>query len=43
MNTQIWLIFMKISKNAIQIKKEKFLTVFDDIIVDMHSKKNLIQ
>ena len=24
-------------------KKRKMLTVFDDIIVDMHSKKNLIQ
>ena len=43
MNTQIWLIFMKISKNANPNKKRKMLTVFDDIIVDMHSKKNLIQ
>ena len=24
-------------------KKRKILTVFDDMIVDMHSKKNLIQ
>ena len=42
LNTQmIWMIFTKILKNAIWIKKIKILFVFDDLIADM--LKNLIQ
>ena len=41
-NTQmIWMIFIKILKNIIQIKNEKVLIVFDDMIVDMLSNKKL--
>ena len=31
----MWMIFIKILKNTIQIKKVKILTFFDDIIADM--------
>ena len=42
LNTQmIWIIFTKIVKNTIQIKSEKFLIVFDDIIAHMPSNKKL--
>ena len=42
LNTQmIWIIFTKIGKNTIQIKNEKFLIVFDDIIAHMPSSKKL--
>ena len=41
-NTQmIWMIFIKILKNIIQIKNEKLLIAFDDMIVDMLSNKKL--
>ena len=41
-NTQmIWMIFIKILKNIIQIKNEKVLIVFDDMIVDILSNKKL--
>ena len=42
-NTQIiWMIFTKILKNTIQIKKRKKFIAFD-MIADMLSNKNLIQ
>ena len=41
-NTQmIWMIFIKILKNIIQIKNEKVLIAFDGTIVDMLSNKKL--
>ena len=41
-NTQmIWMIYLKILKNTIQIKKLKMLIVFDEAIADMLSKKQL--
>ena len=40
LNTQmIWMIFIKILKNTIQIKKRKILIVFDDMITDILSNK----
>ena len=43
LNTQmIWMISTKILKNIIQIKKQKILIVFDDMIADMLSNKNVI-
>ena len=42
LNTQmIWMIFMEILKNTIQIKNEKKLIAFGDPITDMLSNKNL--
>ena len=40
----IWVIFIKILKNRIQIKKHKILIIFDDLTADMlsHKKLNLI-
>ena len=35
----IWIIFIKILKNTIQIKKKKILIVFDDVIADILSNK----
>ena len=35
------MIFIKILRNAIQIKKRKILIVFDDMIADMPSNKKL--
>ena len=44
LNTQmIWIILVKILKNTIQIKKRKILIVFDDMIADMLSNKNVIK
>ena len=44
LNTQmIWIILIKILKNTIQIKKRKILIVFDDMIADMLSNKNVIK
>ena len=41
-NTQmIWMIFMKIMKITIQIKKRKILIVFDGMIADMFSNKKV--
>ena len=37
----IWMTFIKILKNTIQIKKRKILIVLDDIIADMLSDKKL--
>ena len=37
----IWMIFRKILKNIVQIKSEKKLIVFDDMIADMLSDKKL--
>ena len=37
----IWMIFINISKNIIQIKKRKALILFDDMIANMLSNKNL--
>ena len=37
----IWMIFMKIMKITIQIKKRKILIVFDDMIADMFSNKKV--
>ena len=37
----VWMIFIKLSKNTIQIKTKKILTVFDDIIADMVSNKKV--
>ena len=34
-----WMIFIKILKNIIQIKKEKILIVFDDMIADVLCNK----
>ena len=36
----IWMIFMKILKNTIQIKK-RILNVFDDMIADMYGNNKL--
>ena len=42
LNTQmIWMIFIKILKNTIQIKKSEILIVFDDIVADMLNNKKL--
>ena len=42
LNTQmIWMIFIKILKNTIQIKKKKISIVFDDMIAGMLKKKKL--
>ena len=42
LNSQtIWIIFTKILKNTIEIKNQKLLAVFDDIIADMLSNKKL--
>ena len=42
LNTQmIWMIIIKILKVIIQIKNEKILIVFDDMIADMLSNKKL--
>ena len=42
LNTQmIWMIFKKILKNTIQIKKSEILIVFDDIVADMLNNKKL--
>ena len=42
LNTQmIWMIFMNILKNSIQIKNAKILTVIDDTIGDLISNKKL--
>ena len=38
---KIWMIFIKILKNAIQKKPRKIFIVFDDMIADMHSNKKL--
>ena len=35
------MIFIKLLKNTIQIKKSKILIVFDDMIADMLSNKRL--
>ena len=35
----LWMIFIKVLKNTIQIKKPKILIVFDDLIADMLSNK----
>ena len=44
LNTPVlWIIFIKVLKNASQKKKRNILTVFDDMIADMLSNKNLIQ
>ena len=37
----IWVIFIKILKKKIQIKKEKVRLVFDDMIADILSNKKL--
>ena len=37
----IWMIFIKILKDEIQVKNEKILIAFDDMIVDMFSNKKL--
>ena len=37
----IWMMFIKILNNTIQIKKAKILIVFDDIIADMLNNKKL--
>ena len=37
----IWVIFVKILKNTVQINKRKLLIVFDDMIADILSNKNL--
>ena len=36
----IWMIFIKILKNTIQIRNKKILIVFDDMIPDVFSKLN---
>ena len=36
------MIFIKILKHTIQIKKRKILIVFDDMIADMFSNKDLV-
>ena len=42
LNTRmIWVIFIKILKNTIQIKTRKILIVFDDMIADILSNKKL--
>ena len=42
-NRIIWVIFLKILINTIQIKKGKILIVFDEMIAGMLSDKSLIQ
>ena len=37
----IWMMFIKILNNTIQIKKAKILIVLDDIIADMLNNKKL--
>ena len=37
----VWMIFIKLSKNTIQIETKKILIVFDDIIADMVSNKKV--
>ena len=37
----IWMIFIKMLKNTIQMKKRKTLIVFDDMIGDMLNNKQL--
>ena len=37
----IWMIFKKILKNTIQIKKRKLLIIFDEMIADFFSSKKL--
>ena len=37
----VWMIFIKLSKNTIQIKTKKILIVFDGIIADMVSNKKV--
>ena len=37
----IWMIFIKILKNTIQLKNKKTLIVFDDMIADMLNNKKL--
>ena len=37
----IWMIFINTLKNIIQIKKRKALILFDDMIANMLSNKNL--
>ena len=37
----IWMIFIKLLKNTIQIKKRNILIVFDDMIAHILSNKNL--
>ena len=42
LNTQmIWMIFIKILKKIIRIKKYKIVMVFDDMVADMLSDKRL--
>ena len=42
LNTQmIWIIFIKILKNKLQIKKHKIFTTFEDMIAETHSNKKL--
>ena len=46
LNTRmIWMIFMKILKNTVEIRNTnyKLIFVFDDLIADMHSNKKLQQ
>ena len=38
-NQMMWMIFIKILNNTIQIKKQKVLIVFDDIFVEMLCNK----
>ena len=38
-NQMMWMIFIKILSNTIQIKKQKVLIVFDDIFVEMLCNK----
>ena len=38
----IWVIFIKILKHTIQIKRRKILIVFDDMIADIFSNKKLV-
>ena len=37
----IWMIFINILKNIIQIKKRKALILFDDMIANMLSNRNI--
>ena len=39
-NVMIWMIFIKILKNTIQIRNKKILIVFDYMIPDMLSRLN---
>ena len=38
-NQMMWMIFIKILNNTIQLKKQKVLIVFDDIFVEMLCNK----